>query len=150
MIRIATTAALLLIAASAQAASVTAQITAAEASCNKAYAANDLTTYFACYAPDMTGLFPDGRTTLGAYRGDWTKMIQGGGHVDKFDYTDMKIAVSPAGDAAVASYQADVKVTTATGKPGDTGKFYETDVWFKRAGAWKIVETHYSKADAPK
>jgi ketosteroid isomerase-like protein len=136
--------------AASVAASVAAQITAAEASCNKAYAANDLKTYFDCYAPDLTGLFPDGRTTLEAYRTDWSKMIQDGGHVDKFNYWNMIIQVSPGGDAAVASYQADVRVTAAGGKPGDTGKFYETDVWFRRAGVWKIVETHYSKADAGK
>jgi ketosteroid isomerase-like protein len=58
----------------------------------------------------------------------------------------MRIQVSPHGDAAVASYQA-VARTRTPGKASQDERFYETDVWFKRAGVWKIVEIHYS--DAP-
>ena len=82
---------------------IAAQITAREAACNAAYAANDLKTYFGCYAEDMTGLFPDGRTTLAEYRDSWTKMIKAGGHVDQFDYADLKIQVAPGGAAASSS-----------------------------------------------
>jgi len=126
---------------------VVAQITQAEAVMNKAYATNDLKTYFGFYADDLQDMLQDGgRTSLASYRSDWTKMIEAGGHVDKFAYSDMKVQVSPAGDAAVVSYQADVKVTNPDGKPGDTGLFYETDVWFRRGGVWKLVESEYTKA----
>jgi len=129
---------------------IAAQIAAREAACNAAYAANDLKTYFGCYAEDMTGLFPDGRTTLAEYRDSWTKMIKAGGHVDQFDYADLKIQVAPGGAAAVASYHAQVKVTQPNGKLSDHGLFYETDVWFRGKGGWKIAETHYSKGDPAK
>lgn len=131
----------------ARAADVAGVIAAREAACNKAYAANDLKTYFGCYDPGMTGMFPDGRTDLASYRSDWTAMIKAGGHVDRFDFSDMKIQVAPGGRAAVASYQAQVQVTLGNGKLSDHGKYYETDVWFLTSSGWKLVESHYSKAD---
>lgn len=122
-------------------------ITVQEAAINHAYATNDLKTYFSYYAPDLRAIFPDGPTTLAAYRADWEKLIASGGKVEHFRFSDLRVQVSPDKDAAVASYVADVKVVGPDGKPSDNGKFYETDVWFKRGKAWQIVETHYSKAN---
>lgn len=137
---------LALAAPAARAADNAGTIFALEAEVNRAYAANDTKTYFGFYADDLRALFPDGPSTLAAYRTDWEKMIKAGGKVEHFTYTDMHVQMAPGADAAVASYVADVKVIGPDGKPTDNGKFYETDVWFKRGGAWKIVETHYSKA----
>ncbi len=120
------------------------EVMAAEQAINKAYAANDLKTYFSYYADDLRALFPDGPSSLAEYRRSWTKLIHDGGRVDHFRISGMVIQVSPAADSAVASYVADVKTTNPDGKPGDVGTFHETDVWFKRDGAWKIVETQYS------
>jgi ketosteroid isomerase-like protein len=123
------------------------QIHQLENAVNAAYAANDLPTYFTFYADDLRALFPDGPTTLPAYRTDWTSFIKGGGAIESFKDSDMHIQVSPGGDAAVASYLA--KVTTRTpGKGVSDTSYSETDVWFRRDGSWKIVEIHYSENPA--
>ena len=134
----------LVTAASAAPATPEQQIRALEAKVNAAYAANDLPTYFAFYADDLRALYPAGPVTLSEYKRDWTAFIKGGGAIESFKDSDMHIQVSPGGDAAVASYQATV-ATRTPGKGVSTSRFSETDVWFKRAGAWKIVEIHYSE-----
>ncbi len=124
------------------------QIRTLEDQVNAAYAANDLATYFTFYADDLRALYPDGPTTLPAYRTEWTAFIKGGGAIVSFADSDMRVQVSPKGDSAVASYLATV-ATRTPGKGVSTSRFSETDVWFKRAGQWKIVEIHYSENPAP-
>jgi ketosteroid isomerase-like protein len=114
-----------------------------EADINAAYAANDLPKYFAYYADDFRGLFPEGPTTLAEYRKEWTDFIHSGGAIQSFTYTQLQVQVSPGADAAVASYRASVK-TKNPGKDPTVEKYLETDVFFKRAGQWKLVEVHYS------
>jgi len=70
--------------ASAANAPVEAAIRKLEDKVNAAYAANDLATYFAFYADDLRALYPDGPTTLPAYRTEWTAFIQGGGGIESF------------------------------------------------------------------
>jgi ketosteroid isomerase-like protein len=114
-----------------------------EVDINAAYASNDLPAYFAYYADDFRGLFPEGPTTLPEYRKMWTEFIGSGGAIQSFTYTDLDVQVSPGSDAAVASYRATVK-TKYPGKDSVVEKYFETDVFFKRAGHWKLVEVHYS------
>jgi ketosteroid isomerase-like protein len=133
---------------STEARATEARIRDLEAKVNSAYAANDLPTYFSFYADDLRALFPEGPTTLPAYRAEWTAFIRGGGAILSFKDSDMRVQVSPRGDAAVASYLA--SVTTRTPGKGDaTTPYAETDVWFLRHGQWKIVEIHYSETPAP-
>ncbi len=123
------------------------QIRQLENSVNAAYAANDLPAYFAFYADDLRALFAEGPTTLPAYKTEWTAFIKSGGAIERFKDSDMQIQVSPDGDAAVASYLATVS-TRDPAKGVTASSFSETDVWFKRAGQWKIVEIHYSENPA--
>jgi len=116
-----------------------------ETKINEAYAKNDLPTYFSYYADDFRGIFPDGFTTLDAYRKEWTNSVKAGNIVLKFTYTDMQIQVSPANDAAVATYKATANMRYAGKEPVDE-HYFETDVFFRRAGVWKLVEVHYSTA----
>jgi len=44
----------------------------------------------------------------------------------------------------VASYLLHVKTQSKSGVSDDT--YQETDVWFKRDGAWRVVFLHYSAA----
>jgi ketosteroid isomerase-like protein len=127
------------------AADVAARITALEAAVNKAYANNDLPAYFAFYADDFRGLFPEGVSSKPEYVKSWTAFIKSGGSIEKFTYSGLAVQVSPAADAAVASYHA-VARTKNPGKPAEDDKYDETDVWFLRGGAWKLVEVHYSEA----
>lgn len=120
-----------------------------EAGFNAAYAANDLPKYFSYYADDFRGLFPDGPITLADYRKEWTASVKAGNIVQSFKYTDLQITVSPGEDAAVASYRATARMRYVGKPPVDEG-YYETDVFFKRGGVWKLVEVHYSVAAVKK
>jgi ketosteroid isomerase-like protein len=135
----------LLLARPSYAADVTQQITSLEAAVNAAYERNDLPTYFSFYADDFRGLFPEGVQTKTDYVKSWSAFIKSGGGILKFSYSGLVVQVSPASDAAVASYHA-VARTKNPGKPAEDDKYDETDVWYKRAGAWKLVEVHYSEA----
>jgi ketosteroid isomerase-like protein len=129
----------------AQQSPVEKEILALEEKMNAIYAANDLPNYFPYYADDFTQWLPEGRTDLPQYKKEWTAFIQGGGRVEANEISDMHIQIGPGGDTAVASYLAHVKTRSQKGKVSDE-TFHETDVWFKRAGMWKIVHLHYSPA----
>ena len=100
--------------------------------------------YVSYYADDLRALFPEGPTTLPAYKKSWGAFIGGGGAIVAFKFHDMQVQVGPSGDTAVASYLASVDTRTP-GKGVTTDAYAETDVWFKRNGEWKIVEIHYSE-----
>jgi ketosteroid isomerase-like protein len=131
--------------AAANSSGVERQIRSLEAAVNDAYQANDLPKYFAYYADDFRGLFPEGVNSKSDYVKSWTAFIKSGGRIEKFTYTDMVVQVSPSGDAAVASYHA-VARTKNPGKAAEDDKYDETDVWFHRSVGWKLVEVHYSEA----
>ena len=111
--------------------------------CNKAYAANDLPTYFACYAPDLTQWWPEGRVDLAKYDKDWHKFVADGGRVKSAEVSDLVVQMAPSGDAAVASYQLRVVTQQVDGKV-TTDVAHETDVLFRRGGQWKVVHLHWS------
>ena len=121
------------------------EIAALEKTFNALYAANDLTPYFAFYAKDFTQFLPQGRTDLAMYQKEWTAYIAAGNRMEAAEISDLRVQVGPSGDTAVASYLLHVKSRTAEGEAGDE-YFQESDVFFKREGAWKIVHLHYSPA----
>ena len=121
------------------------EIRALEDKANAAYAANDLPAYFSFYAADFTQWLPEGRTDLPSYQKEWTEFVQSGGRVEAVNLSDMHIQIGPSGDTAVASYLIHVRTRDAKGKISDEDN-QESDVFFKRGGAWKIVFLHYSPA----
>src|SRR5262249_22826052 len=123
---------------------VEAQIREFETVYNAAYAANDLPKYFSYLAPDFAQWLPSGRTDKAAYQQSWTRFINGGGKVLSAEFSDLQIKVGPSGDTAVASYLLHVKTHSTRGDSDET--YQETDVLFKRDGAWKVVYLHYSPA----
>lgn len=116
---------------------------------NAAYEKNDLDTYFKAFAPDLTQWFPSGRVDLPTYRADWTKTIQSGAKNEKVEVRDLRVQVSPLADAAIATYILRVTFRSAKGVVS-TEDNQETDVLFKRNGAWTIVHVNYAPARAPK
>jgi ketosteroid isomerase-like protein len=112
---------------------------------NAAYEANDLAKYFSFYAPDFSQFLPEGRTDLAQYRKDWTAYIGEGNRVQKVQISDMHIQVGPSRDTAIASYILHVQTKLKDGKVTDEDN-QESDVMFKRSGAWKVVFLHYSSA----
>jgi ketosteroid isomerase-like protein len=112
---------------------------------NDAYAANDLTAYFGYLASDFAQWLPSGRTDKASYEASWTRYIKGGGKVLEAEISELQVKIGPSGDSAVASYLLRVKTRSARGVESEETN-QETDVWFKRDGAWKIVYLHYSPA----
>lgn len=122
------------------------EIRALEQKMNDAYGRNDLAAYFAYYAPDFVQWLPEGRTDLAKYKKDWTEYVNAGNKVQGVEIRDAVVRVSPSGDAAVFAYILYVKTKLADGKITEEQN-QETDVWFKRDGAWKVVALHYSAAE---
>ena len=125
--------------------SVEGEIKDFEKRANAAYEANDLPKYFSFYAPDFLQFLPEGRTDLPKYQKDWGNYIGEGNRVEKVEISDMHIQVGPSKDTAVASYILHVRTKLKDGKVTEEDN-QESDVLFKRNGAWKVVFLHYSAA----
>jgi len=110
---------------------------------NADYAKNDLEAYFRAFASDLTQWFPQGRVDLPSYRASWTKYIGAGNKVEAAEVRDLRVQVGPSGDSAVATYVLRVTTRTAKGEVS-TEDNQETDVLFKRGGAWSIVHVNYA------
>jgi ketosteroid isomerase-like protein len=113
---------------------------------NDAYLQNELDKYFDYYADDATLWFNSGRSTLASYRDSWYDLIDSGGGVRKNTLSDIRVQMSPGGDAAIATYQVDVE-TEYPGNTASSQKAHETDVWFKTADGWRIAHVHYTSSD---
>ena len=111
---------------------------------NEAYERNDLDKYFSYYADDLTQWFESGRVTLEQYKTDWYALIKGGGGVESNELSDLKVQVGPDGKTAVVTV-----VTRSTDGKRTKEQAWETDVWFKRDGRWRIVHLHYNSREAP-
>jgi ketosteroid isomerase-like protein len=122
---------------------VEAQIRAAEEAFNGAYESNDYETYFGFYAEDATLFFYGERQDLTDYYDEWKAMIEAGGGVGKYEMSDMRIQVMPGGEVAIATYFIDGSSYTPDGESTALYAF-ETDVWQKIDGEWKVVSLHYT------
>ena len=120
-----------------------AEVREAETRFNAAYLANDMAAYWPFYDPSLTQWWPEGRVTLPAYQAQWTKLLKDGGKVLENEISDLVVQVAPSGDAAVASYAIRVVTRQPDGKVTKE-RVHETDVWFKKGGAWRVVHLHYS------
>jgi ketosteroid isomerase-like protein len=123
------------------------EISRLEQACNEAYAANDLPKYFDYYADDAILIFYNARTTVADYRRFWTKATRTD-PIESVKLSDLVIRVGPSSDVAIASYQIDVRTRHANRKSTDEHAF-ETDVWLKRGGAWKLAHAQYSTSGPP-
>ena len=110
---------------------------------NDAYARNDLQAYFNYYAQDFTQWLPEGRTDLERYKRQWQAYISSGNSVQAAEVRELVMRVAPSEDAVVASYILYVKTKATDGKITEEEN-QETDVWFKRDGAWKVVALHFA------
>lgn len=131
------------------AATAEAEVRTVIADYNAAYEKNDLDTYFRAFAPDLTQWFPSGRVDLPSYRASWTKSVQAGNRNEKVEVRDLRVQLSPSADAAIATYILRVTFRSAKGEVS-TEDNQETDVLFKRNGAWTIVHVNYAPAKVQK
>ena len=130
---------------SGDAAAAERDVRAVIAAYNADYARNDLDAYFRAFAPDLTQWFPQGRVNLPSYRASWTKYIGAGNKVEAAEVRDLRVQVGPSADSAVATYVLRVTTRSAKGEVS-TEDNQETDVLFKRGGAWRIVHVNYAPA----
>jgi hypothetical protein len=121
------------------------QVRAAVLGANTAYAKNDLPVYWTFYGRDLTQWWPTGRMDLPGYQAMWSKFVKEGGRIEAADVSDLLIQLGPSNDSAVASYRLKVSTRDPAGKV-TSEVLQETDVLFKRLGAWKVVHLHYSVA----
>ena len=111
---------------------------------NGAYASNDVDKYFSYYADDASLYFYGARHTVLSYQAEWSEMIADGGAVEKNELSDIQVRVLPCGDAAVATYFIDYRLRAPDGGVAAANAF-ESDVWQKIDGTWKVVSLHYSE-----
>jgi len=109
-----------------------------------AYATNDVETYFSFYADDATVYFYGARQDVAAYHELWTALMEAGGGVELNEMSDLKVQVMPCGDVAIATSFVDNRTRDPDGTKS-TVKAFETDVWQKIDGDWKIISLHYSE-----
>lgn len=123
---------------------VEAEVREAVKAFNGAYAGNDVEGYFSHYADDAMVYFLGARQKVSAYHEEWAAMIDAGGAVEKNELSDIQVRVLPGGDAAIASYFIDYRLRTPDGEIAGS-KAFESDVWQKIDGNWKIVALHYTE-----
>ena len=111
---------------------------------DKAYATNDTDTYFGYYAEAATVFFSGDRQDLAAYAESWPQLMEAGGGVEKNEMSDLKVQVMPGGDVAVSTAFID-NITRSPDGSKTTIRAFETDVWQKIGGEWKVVSLHYTE-----
>ncbi len=111
---------------------------------NGAYASNKVEDYFSHYTDDATLYWFGARQKVSAYHEEWTELLDTGGAVEKNELSDIQVRVMPGGNVAVASYFIDYRLREPNGEVFAT-KAFETDVWQKIDGAWKVVSLHYTE-----
>jgi ketosteroid isomerase-like protein len=118
---------------------------------NGFYGSNNLEAYFASFDPSLTQWWPSGRVDYETYKTNWSKGVAAGGGNSNAVVSDLRVQVSPSGDAAVASYLLAVTPRAKDGAPPPAAEsIQETDVLFKRDGVWKVVHLAYQPVRPPR
>lgn len=108
-----------------------------------AYATNDVEGYFSFYADDATVYFGgDTRVDIADYHEMWTGLMAAGGGVELNTMSDLRVQILPGG-AAISTSFIDNRTRSPDGTTS-TSRAFETDVWQKIDGNWKIVSLHYT------
>ena len=111
---------------------------------NLAYETNDVDGYFDMYAENAMLYFYGDRWEVSTYYDYWKdSMIGAGGGVEKNTATDIQVKVTPDGNTAVVGAFIENRSRSPEGDINEE-KGYETEVWSKIDGVWKIISLHYS------
>ena len=120
------------------------EVTNAVKAFNKAYETNDVEGYFNHYANDAMLYFYGDRWEVATYHEYWkTAVVGAGGGVEKNMQSDLQVKVTSGGDTAIAAYFVENRSRSPEGEINEE-KAYESDVWQKIDGVWKIISLHYS------
>ena len=124
--------------------SVEAEVSEAAKAFNTAYTTNDVQTYFSFYTDDAVLYFFGARQKVSDYREEWAASIKAGGGVEKNEVSDLHIQVMPSGDVAIVISFVDNRSRSVDGQIS-TAKAFETEIWQKIEGEWRVVGLHYSE-----
>jgi len=124
--------------------SVKAEVMDAAEAFDAAYASNDVETYFSFYTDDAVVYFYGARQKVSDYKEEWTASIEAGGGVEKNEMSDLHVQVMPSGDVAIITSFIDNRTRSEDGTT-TTVRAFETDIWQKIDGEWKVVGLHYSE-----
>ena len=112
-----------------------------------AYASNDTDTYFDYYAEGATLFYSGERQDLAAYEASWPEFMAAGGGVEKNEMSDLKVQVLPCGEVAISTSFIDNTTRSPDGTK-ESIRAFETDVWQKVDGKWKVISLHYTELPA--
>ena len=110
---------------------------------DRAYATNDVEGYFDFYADGATVFFGGARQDVDAYHEFWIALMEAGGGVELNEMSDLQVQVMPRGDVAIATSFIENRTRGRDGTTS-TSSAFETDVWQKIEGEWKIISLHHS------
>ena len=144
MISFVFTAALAVPVPAAEPADIAAEVRAAVEAFNEAYANDEVEAYFDYYADGASLFFFGERQDVSAYHDEWAGMIAAGGGVVKYELSDVRIQVLPGDAVAIASYFVDYGLRMPEGEVAES-KGFESEVWQKIDGEWKVVSLHYTE-----
>ena len=109
---------------------------------NAAYGAGDIAGYLAAYAPDAT-IFDRVLMTFDDLRRLMASQFADGETLEYQIADDGPIRFTESGDAATVCYPWREKFRYGDGRVTDT-EYYETNVWHRRNGQWKMTHAHLS------
>jgi ketosteroid isomerase-like protein len=107
------------------------------------YRAGDVQGYLAHYAPDLSASYSGVLANSEEARKFMMSLFEGDGKTLKFEMGIPKVQFSESTDAAVVSYPWREHFQYPDGHQTDI-EYYETDVWLRRNGEWKIANVHQS------
>lgn len=101
--------------------------------------------YLSYYWDDAILFTVEERMTVADLRREFVALLEAGGGPVSIDLPDVDdIAVSSAGDAATTCFQWGARSRSEDGVESDR-TYYETNVWYRRNGAWKIIRMHLTR-----
>jgi ketosteroid isomerase-like protein len=87
----------------------------------------------------------DGQMTLADLRREFVALLAAGGGPLSIELPPIDdIVISSGGDAATTSFEWRARARSADGTETDRS-YYETDVWYRRNGTWKIIRMHLTR-----
>jgi ketosteroid isomerase-like protein len=102
----------------------------------------DADAYLSFYWEDAVIWSAGERLTMAEVRRAFTALLAAGGGPLSIDLPPARdVVVNASGDAVVASFEWSARVRGVDGVVSDR-TLYESDVWFRRNGAWKIIHMH--------
>lgn len=109
-----------------------------------AYSRNDVATYFSGFKSDTIFVVPGGLMSTAEYRAMWEKTVTTGGGVQTLKLDDLRVAVSPLGDSAIATFHLSAVYKKNFWKPDAELKPFPinlllSEVFFKEKDGWKMV-----------